>query len=90
MLPFNEFSVPLRALLPRGLDGILVAGRCLSTTHEADAWTRSQPIMMQVGEGAGMVAAIAAREGRSLRDVDLGKVHATMRALGAHFLLPGE
>ncbi len=90
VLPFNEFSVPLRALLPRGLDGILVAGRCLSTTHEADAWTRSQPIMMQVGEGAGMVAAIAAREGRSLRDVDLGKVHATMRALGAHFLLPGE
>ena len=90
VLPFNEFSVPLRTLLPRGLDGILVAGRCLSTTHEADGWTRSQPIMMQVGEGAGTVAAIAAKDGRSLRDVDINKVHATMRAHGAHFLLPGE
>jgi hypothetical protein len=88
VLPFNEFSIPLRCLLPQGLEGILMAGRCISTTHEADGWTRSQPIVMQVGEGAGAVAAIAARDGVLPRHVDLKKVHATLRAQGAHFLLP--
>ena len=88
VLPFNEFSVPLRCLLPLSLEGILVAGRCISTTHEADGWTRSQPIAMQVGEGAGTVAAIAAHDGVVPRRVDIRKVHATLRAQGAHFLLP--
>lgn len=88
VLPFNEFSVPLRCLLPQTLEGILVAGRCISTTHEADGWTRSQPIAMQVGEGAGTVAAIAARDGVLPRRADLKKVHATLRAQGSHLLLP--
>lgn len=90
VLPFNEFSVPLRCLLPQGLEGILTAGRCISTTHEADGWTRSQPIVMQVGQGAGVAAAIAARDRVVPRRVDLKQVHATLGAQGAHFLLPGR
>ena len=88
VLPFNEFSVPRRCLLPTGLDGILVAGRSLSATHEADGWTRSQPILMQVGEGAGVVAAVAARSGVTPREVDLGEVHAELARQGGHVLLP--
>ena len=88
VLPFQEFSVPLGCLLPRGLDGILVAGRCISTTHEADGWTRNQPVMMQIGEGAGTVAAIAAMEEISPRDVDIAKVQDSLRQHGAHVLLP--
>jgi hypothetical protein len=88
VLPFNEFSVPLRCLLPQSLEGILVAGRCISTTHEADGWTRSMPIMMQVGQGAGTVAAIAVREGVEPRRVEMAKVHAALREQGGHFKLP--
>jgi glycine/D-amino acid oxidase-like deaminating enzyme len=90
VLPFNEFSVPLRCLLPDGVESLLVAGRCLSTTHEADGWTRSQPIMMQVGEGAGMVAAVAALDGVSPRRVNLPDVQERLRRSGAYLLLPGE
>lgn len=88
VLPFNEFSVPLRCLLPQSLEGILVAGRCISATHEADGWTRGQVIVMQAAEGAGIAAAIAALDGVTPRQVDMAKVHATLRAAGAHFLLP--
>ena len=88
VLPFNEFSVPLRCLLPESLDGIVLAGRCISTTHEADGWTRSMPIMMQVGQGAGTVAAIAARDGVEARRVDMAKVHEALRKQGAHFKVP--
>lgn len=88
VLPFNEFSVPLRCLLPQSLEGLLVAGRCISTTHEADGWTRSQPIAMQVGEGAGAAAAVAAKEGVPPRRANIQKIQAALRAQGAHFLLP--
>lgn len=88
VLPFQEFSVPLGCLLPQGLDGILVAGRCISTTHEADGWTRNQPVMMQIGEGAGSVAALAAMEGKTPRDVDIAKVQGSLRQHAAHVLLP--
>jgi hypothetical protein len=88
VLPFNEFSVPLRCLLPQSLHGILLAGRCISTTHEADGWTRSMPIMMQVGQGAGTVAAVAVREGVEPRRVDMAKVHEILQTQGAHFKRP--
>jgi glycine/D-amino acid oxidase-like deaminating enzyme len=89
VLPFNEFSIPLRCLLPRTLDGILVAGRAISTTHEADGWTRIQPVMMQIGEGAGTVAARAVAEGVDPRRVNMAKVRETLLANGAHVLMPG-
>jgi hypothetical protein len=88
VLPFNEFSVPFRCLLPQALEGVLVAGRCISTTHEADGWTRSQPIVMQIGQGAGAAAAIAALQGVAPRYTSMMKVHDVLRAQGAHFLLP--
>lgn len=88
VLPFNEFSVPLRCLLPQNLDGLLVAGRAISTTHEADGWTRIQPVMMQIGEGAGTVAAVAVADGVDPRRVDMEKVLKTLLANGAHVLVP--
>jgi hypothetical protein len=88
VLPFNEFSVPLRCLLPQALEGILLAGRCIATTHEADGWTRSQPIIMQIGQGAGTVAAIAARDGVEPRRVEIAKVHDALQRQGAHFKPP--
>jgi hypothetical protein len=90
VLPFNEFSVPLRCLLPRSLEGLLLAGRCLSTTHEADAWTRGMPVMMQIGEGAGAAAAVAVADGVQPRQVNMAKVHDVLRKQGAHFKLPEE
>jgi len=88
VLPFAEFSVPVGSLLPESLDGIVMAGRCISQTHDADGWTRGQPIMMQVGEGAGTLAAVAALGGLDPREADMERVQASLRQHGAHFLLP--
>lgn len=88
VLPFEPFSIPLGCLLPKSLDGILTAGRCVSTTHEADGWTRGQPVIMQIGEGAGTVAAMAALDGVAPRDVDINKVQGSLRQHGAHLVLP--
>ncbi|MGH7043861.1 MAG: FAD-dependent oxidoreductase [Acetobacteraceae bacterium] len=89
-LPFNEFSVPYGSLLPSGLNGIVVAGRCISTTHEADGWTRSQPFAMQIGQAAGTAAALAAGTNLMPRDIDIDALQRLLREQKAHILLPGE
>ena len=53
--PGEAYDIPLRALLPQGIEGLLVAGRCLSGTHEAHSSYRVMPIVMATGQAAGRV-----------------------------------
>jgi hypothetical protein len=61
--PGEAYDIPLRCLMPRGAEGLVVAGRCISGTHEAHSSYRVMPIVMATGHAAGVCAAIAAREG---------------------------
>lgn len=56
----GTYTIPFRTLLPRNLDGIMVAGRCLSSTHDAHASARSIGTCMAMGQAAGSAAALAA------------------------------
>ena len=56
------YEIPLRSLLPAGLEGLLVAGRCISGTHEAHASYRVTGTCMGMGQAAGLAAALAAAE----------------------------
>jgi glycine/D-amino acid oxidase-like deaminating enzyme len=55
-------GVPYESLLPKDIDNLLAAGRCLSVDHEADKWTRIQICCMATGQAAGTAAAIAVRQ----------------------------
>lgn len=65
----KPYDIPFRAMLPKGWDGIVVAGRCISGTHEAMASYRVTGDCCQMGDGAGRIAAYAAAHGISLREV---------------------
>ncbi|NLW31621.1 MAG: FAD-dependent oxidoreductase [Fibrobacter sp.] len=60
--PGESYDIPLRCLLPLNLKRILIAGRCISGTHEAHSSYRIMPAAMATGQAAGVCAAIAARE----------------------------
>jgi hypothetical protein len=77
------YQVPYRSLLVQGVDNLLVAGRCISATHEALASTRVIAPSMAQGEAAGIAAATAARTGTTLRGVDVRAVQDALRARGA-------
>nr|MDQ3571066.1 FAD-dependent oxidoreductase [Actinomycetota bacterium] len=51
--PGEAYDIPLRCLVPRQVDGLLVAGRCISGTHEAHSSYRVTPIAMATGQAAG-------------------------------------
>lgn len=61
----RPYEIPYRCLLPRGLDGLLTAGRCISGTHEAHASYRVTGTCMGMGQAAGVAAAWAACDGIS-------------------------
>lgn len=79
----NVYQIPYRSLVPAGLDGVLVAGRCLSATHEAQGATRVMPPSFAMGEAAGTAAALSAQAGVSPRDVSIPALQRTLVEHGA-------
>ena len=81
--PDKCYDIPYRCLVPRGLDGLLVAGRCISATHEALGSVRVMPPCMATGQAAGAAAALSARLKTVPRDVPVGLLQKTLRDGGA-------
>ncbi len=82
-LPWGQFySIPYRALVPLRVDGLLVAGRPISTTHEAHSATRIQPVASATGQAAGAAAALCLRDGALPRQADIPALQAALRAQG--------
>jgi hypothetical protein len=77
------YQIPFRSLLPEGIDGLLVAGRCASATHEAHASMRVAGPCMAMGQAAGGSAALAAQSGRSVRDVPATELRKLLLRQGA-------
>lgn len=80
----DAYDIPLRALIPQRVDGVIVAGRCISGTHEAHSSYRVMPIAMATGQAAGVCAATASRAGIVPRDVPAGEVQEELRRQGAN------
>jgi hypothetical protein len=82
--PGQWYTIPYRSLLPReGADNLLVAGRCISATHEAQASIRIMPIVATLGQAAGTAAALARKAGVLPPDVDPNELRAALRRDGA-------
>ncbi|MEM7443762.1 MAG: FAD-dependent oxidoreductase [Pseudomonadota bacterium] len=83
----RDYYTPYRALLPRGPDNLIVAGRHYSATPDAQRMSREIPPCMLQGEAAGVAAALALQGNVSLRDVDPRAIQRQMRKQGAD---PGD
>ena len=65
------YDIPYRTLVPKKIDGLLVAGRCLSMTHLALASARVMGPAMATGEAAGKAAALSIKEGVQPRNINV-------------------
>ena len=63
----------------------MMAGKCLSATHEAVASTRVIPICMGQGQAVGTAAALAVKRRQSVRDLSIADLQETLAAQGAEF-----
>ncbi len=74
------YGIPYRCLLPRGVDGLLLAGKAISGSHIAMSSYRVQPTVAMIGQAAGVAAAIASRKKCQPRDVDVRKLRRQLLA----------
>lgn len=79
------YDVPFRCLIPKGVGNLLLAGRCISTTHEAMASTRVMSICMAVGEAAGKAARLAVETNVKPADIDIKSLQENLREEGVYF-----
>jgi ribulose 1,5-bisphosphate synthetase/thiazole synthase len=82
----RPYEIPYRCLLPVEVDGLLVAGRCISGTHEAHASYRVTGTCLATGQAAGLAAARAAQSGSSPSQVDGPALRQALAERGVQFL----
>lgn len=80
----DSYDIPYRCLVPARVEGLLVAGRCASATHEAMASTRVMSTCMAMGEAAGRAARIALSDGVPPSGVNVRKVQRELLDKGAY------
>lgn len=71
-------QIPYRAMLPKGIRNLLVAGRAIGGDRIAHAATRNMACCAVAGQGAGVAAALSVTSGRDLDRVDLPAVQAEL------------
>ena len=67
----RDYYTPYRSLIPKGIEGLLAAGRCYAATSDAQKISREIPPVMVMGEAAGTAAALALESGVAVRRVDV-------------------
>lgn len=85
--PIPSYGLPLGTLIPKGVDQLVVAEKSISVSNIINGTTRLQPVVLQIGQAAGALAAIAVKEKKKVSDVGVRSVQkAILDANG--YLLP--
>ncbi|HEY3341981.1 MAG TPA: FAD-dependent oxidoreductase [Anaerolineae bacterium] len=80
----SGFAFPYRSLLPRTVENLLVAGRCSSATFLGHAAGKSMGNMMELGQAAGVAAALCSTQCVTPRQLDVQQLQGVLRQMGVH------
>jgi hypothetical protein len=79
----GSYGIPYGCLIPKNVDNLLMAGRCLSSTREANSSARVMGTCMATGHAAGAAAAICVASGIQPRQLSVEGLRETLKAQGA-------
>ena len=74
------YQIPYRCLIPKDCKNLLVAGRCISSDHEAQASYRIMPFCAELGQAAGAAVSVAIDSGKTLRTIDVKQLQSILRS----------
>jgi hypothetical protein len=74
----TPFTISYSALIPQDLDGLLVCEKNISVSHIANGSTRLQPVVMNIGQAAGMAAALAIEGNCQPKEVEVRKIQESL------------
>jgi len=83
--PAGEYyTIPYRSLIPKGVSNMLVAGRCISSDHGAQASYRIMPVVCCIGEAAGTAIGLLLENKTSVREVNVSELQNILKKNGAY------
>jgi len=82
--PGASYDIPYRSLIPQKIDNLIIAGKCISATHEAHAAIRIIPIVVAIGQASGTAAALSAKLNIPPRKLDISLLQKTLKEQGAN------
>jgi len=83
--PMGEYyTIPYRALIPKGVSNMLVAGRCISSDHGAQASYRIMPVVCCIGEAAGSAIGLAVKNKCMTREINVSELQNILINNGAY------
>lgn len=84
--PIPSFNVPMGVLLPEDSDDLIVAEKSVSVSNLINGATRLQPVVMQLGQAAGVIAALAAEKDVPVKAVSVREVQAVLLDAGGYIM----
>ena len=78
------YTIPYRSLIPKGVSNMLVAGRCISSDHGAQASYRIMPVVCCIGEAAGSAVGLAVKQNCTVREIDVKELQNELKRNGAY------
>ena len=93
--PIPSFTLSMGSLVPLKIEDLIVAEKSISVTNLINGSTRLQPVVVEIGQTAGVIAALSVKRGCAVREVDVRSVQTELLAAGAYLqpwldLKPGE
>jgi len=84
--PVPSFNIPLGALIPEKIEGLIVSDKAISVSNIINGSTRLQPCVLLTGQAAGALAAISVRNNTQVRNANVRKVQQTLLDAGAYLM----
>ena len=84
--PIPSYGLPAGVLIPEATDDMLVAEKSISVSNLINGTTRLQPVVMQIGQAAGTMAALAVKEDKQPREVSVRGLQRALLASGSYLL----
>lgn len=84
--PVPSFGLPLGTLLPEDVENLIVTEKSISVSNLANGTTRVQPVLMQIGQAAGALAALAVQGGMNTSEVPVRQVQRVLLDEGGYLM----
>ena len=84
--PIPSFSVPMGTIIPKDCENLIVAEKSISVSNLMNGATRLQPVVMQLGQASGALAALAVTEGKTVRQIGVRQVQTELLEAGGYIM----
>ena len=81
-----SFNIPLGCLIPTEVENLVIADKAISVTNIVNGSTRLQPVVLQIGQAAGIIAACAAISGTPLQEISVRDVQKRVLQAGGYLM----